>query len=183
MDDLNKKNFIYIKNILSKDEINLIGDAMSVFHKANIVNLYYHDDVQCGLGETKNYGDPLTDSLLLSKKDKIEKACGLKLLPTYSFYRVYNHYSELLKHTDRDSCEITVSITIKNDKDWPLFIGGDEVIIQPGDGALYFGAKVEHWRNEYEGDYAHQVFLHYVKEDGKYKDYLFDKRPTLGLDI
>jgi len=176
MDEL-KNKFTYINNILSDDERILIFNYAKLFH---INNINSFDDKQTGLGETFKYGDPLMDSLILLKKDLIEKHSNLKLIETYTYWRMYIKNSLLEKHLDRESCEVTISLNIGSDKVWPLFIDDEEIIIKPGDGVLYFGAKLPHWRNEYDGDYACQVFLHYVLENGKYTDFKYDKRPYLG---
>ena len=175
MDDLNK--YIYINNILSKDERKLLFDYAKIFNISNRKN--FCD--QCSLGETYRYGDPIVDSLLVSRKDIFERASKLKLIESYSFWRLYKKFSSLEKHTDRDSCEVTVSVNVAADLEWPLFIDNERVIIHPGDGVLYFGAKFEHWREEYDGDHSLQIFLHYVLEDGKYKNNKWDKRQCLGV--
>jgi len=53
--------------------------------------------------------------------------------------------------------------------------------LSPGDGVIYKGTEIPHWRNEFTGDYYSQVFLHYVKADGKYKDNYRDKRIYFGV--
>ena len=176
MDEI-KKTF-YIKNFLSQDEINILWQYMQVKHASNNSNF---DDSQTSFGETALYGSSITDGLLLLKKDIFEKMLNKKLLPTYSFWRIYTKYSDLKKHTDRGSCEITASITIKSDLEWPIYIDGKKVIIKEGDAALYFGMELEHWREPYEGDYCAQIFLHYVQEDGQFKDFVYDKRKYLGF--
>tara|TARA_R100000773_G_C4216334_1_gene115020 strand:- start:267 stop:812 length:546 start_codon:yes stop_codon:yes gene_type:complete len=177
MDDL--KKYVYIKNILSKDERDMLFNYAKMY---NAQNKYYFDP-QTDLLETCKYGDTLTDSLLASKKKKIEQASNLKLIETYSYWRLYKKFSDLKKHTDRNSCEVTVSVTVKSDlKDWPLFIDGEKIIIKPGDGVLYFGNKLKHWREEYLGDYSFQIFFHYVLANGKFTDHKWDKRELLGID-
>ena len=171
-------NIIYIKDFLKEDENNLIWNYMKIFHEANS-KLF--DDKQTSLGETYEYGCPLMDSLLLSKIKKVEKHLKKEVLPTYTFWRMYNKYSKLDKHTDRPSCEITISINVRSDKEWPIYINDKKYIIKPKDGILYYGAKVKHWRVEYEGDYNGQIFLHYVEKNGEFSDYLYDKRKYLGF--
>ena len=174
MDDLNK--YVYVENILSKDERELLFNYVKLFNINNRDNFCS----QCKLHETFRYGDPITDSLLQSKKQIFEKEANLNLIETYSFWRLYKKFSSLEKHTDRESCEVTVSVNVAADLEWPLFIGNERIIIKPGDGVLYFGAKVEHWREEYDGDYSLQIFLHYVLKDGKFTEYKWDKREYLG---
>lgn len=176
MDEL--KKYIYIPNILSQDEINLIWQYAKIFHETNDYSFDYN---QTGYGETVVYGSPLIDGLLLLKQNIFEKEINKKLLPAYTYWRLYHKFSTLPKHKDREACEWTISITIAQDKSWPLHIDNSSIEIKPGDGVIYQGAKFEHWREEYDGDYACQVFLHYVEKEGKFKDHKYDKRWYLGI--
>ena len=81
MDELSK-GYKVIKNFLSKEEIDLLTHYTRMKHRTN---LDHFDVVQSGQGDTNYYGDPATDSLMLSKKKLMEKETGLELLPTYSF--------------------------------------------------------------------------------------------------
>jgi len=175
MDDLNK--YIYIKNILSNDERELLFNYAKLYNLSNQTTFCQ----QTPLNETIRYGDPVTDSLLQSKKQIFEKASNFELIETYSFWRLYKKFSSLKKHTDRPSCEVTISVNVKADNEWPLFIDGEKIIIKPGDGVLYFGGKFEHWREEYNGDYSFQIFFHYVLKNGEFKNLKWDGRQTLGI--
>tara|TARA_R110000823_G_scaffold283627_1_gene401798 strand:- start:55 stop:594 length:540 start_codon:yes stop_codon:yes gene_type:complete len=175
MDDLDK--YTYIKDILSNDERELLFNYVKLFNKTNITSFC----TQTPLHETIKYGDPVTDALLQSKKQIFEKASNLELIEAYSFWRLYKKFSSLEKHVDRKSCEVTISVNIKADREWPLFIGGERIIIKPGDGVLYFGEKLEHWREEYDGDYSLQVFFHYVLKNGRFKHLKWDGRQSLGM--
>ena len=57
--------------------------------------------------------------------------------------------------------------------------------LEPGDGVIYRGCEVEHWREAFDaptGSWQTQVFLHYVDKNGPYGDFCkFDSRPALGL--
>ena len=44
---------------------------------------------------------------------RMEKATGLKLFPTYTYFRVYKNGDVLEKHKDRPSCEISVSLSLR----------------------------------------------------------------------
>ena len=168
----------YIKKLLTKTELKMAHQYAIIRHKSNID---YFDVTQTVLGESFFYSDPLMELLLEKLVPRVEKELGKAVWPAYSFLRIYNEFSKLPKHTDRSSCEISISCTLGRDKDWPLYVGGKKIIIIPGDGLLYYGAKVEHWREEYEGDYQAQVFFHYVEKEGKHADEKFDRRQYLGL--
>jgi len=170
------KEFKYkiIKNFLSMDEINLMSHYCEIKHR---INLDSFDFRQSNVGDTYFYGDKLMESLMLSKKHLIEKETNKKLLPTYSFWRTYTKFAVLEKHTDRPSCEISATVNINGDGTlWPIVMDGVELNLNKGDAAIYLGSEVEHWRNEFFGDYQFQAFLHYVDAEGKYKDYYMDKR-------
>tara|TARA_R100000773_G_C4169491_1_gene83788 strand:- start:317 stop:661 length:345 start_codon:yes stop_codon:yes gene_type:complete len=107
----------------------------------------------------------------------MEKETKLKLKPIYSYNRIYIGGAELKKHTDRDACEISASITLKyfyKDKNykWPLCMGDTPVIINSGDGVIYKGCEIPHWRpifNQPKEYWHHQLFIHYVDVNGPYK--------------
>tara|TARA_R110000751_G_scaffold221575_1_gene323992 strand:- start:360 stop:914 length:555 start_codon:yes stop_codon:yes gene_type:complete len=174
------KDFKYkvIKNFLSKDEINILTIYCEIRHRTNLTNF---DFIQSNVGDTMYYGDPITDSLMLKKKDLMEKETGKKLLPTYSFWRCYTKYAELKKHTDRPSCEISVTVNINGDNTpWPIFMEGTPLNLEKGDAIIYLGCDSEHWREEFKGDYQFQTFLHYVDAEGKNTEYFMDKRKYWG---
>ena len=108
----------------------------------------------------------------------MEKETKLKLKPIYSYNRIYIGGAELKKHTDRDACEISASITLKyfyKDKNykWPLCMGDTPVIINSGDGVIYKGCEIPHWRpifNQPKEYWHHQLFIHYVDVNGPNKD-------------
>jgi hypothetical protein len=174
-----KNGYKVIKNILNEDELNLLTNYTELYHRFNT------KDFDIG-GQNNNmdtcvYNDTTFESLLLSKQKRIEQEVGFKLFPTYVFWRMYTYGSILEKHTDRPSCEISCTITLYSDgNDWPIYLGGTPVILKPGDGVIYEGCDIEHWREQYLGDGQSQVFLHYVEANGKYKDHKYDKRRGIG---
>ena len=178
MDELSK-GYKVIKNFLSKEEIDLLTHYTRMKHRTN---LDHFDVVQSGQGDTNYYGDPATDSLMLSKKKLMEKETGLELLPTYSFWRMYTYLADLKKHKDRPSCEISVTVKINScGEKWPIYMGGTEILLENGDGVVYKGCDVEHWRNEFQGDWQAQTFLHYVTKNGPNRGWFLDKRPWFGV--
>ncbi len=132
------------------------------------------------------YADVMAESLLLELQARIEAATGKQLFPSYSWLRIYYPGSELPKHIDRKSCEVSASITVGFDADrqWPLFVHsqGEDLAIElaPGDLLVYDGSDVPHWRDTFEGRYWIQIFLHYVDQAGEQTAYRFDGRPAIG---
>jgi len=137
-------------------------------------------------GTPSSYGDFMLDGLLVDLLPEVERATGLALFPTYSYFRMYKHGDALAKHTDRPACEISVTLCLgfEAEKPWPIWIDGPQgessVCLEPGDGLIYRGTECPHWRAEFEGTRQAQVFLHYVDQKGPCADWKFDKRLSLA---
>jgi hypothetical protein len=133
------------------------------------------------------YGDLFMDGLLEDLLPRIERASGLRLFPTYSYFRVYKRGDVLARHRDRAACEISVTLALGYEpaRPWPLWIegtrGAASVRLAPGDALLYRGIERAHWRDAFAGNRCVQVFLHYVDRDGPNAGWRFDKRPALGM--
>lgn len=105
--------------------------------------------------------------------DVIEEIVGEELLPTYAYARLYSNGDVLEKHKDRPACEVSVTIQLGRSHHyaWPIYMGDARFDMAEGDGVIYKGCDVEHWRNKCdgpEGYYSGQVFLHYVRKNGSY---------------
>lgn len=132
-------------------------------------------------GTPNAYGDFMMDGLLTGLLPDIEAASGLDLFPTYSYFRVYRSGDSLARHTDRESCEISVTLCLGYDViPWPIWVEGPHgascVTLLAGDGLLYRGTECPHWRETFDGPSQAQVFLHYVDQKGPYADWRYDKR-------
>ena len=148
------------------------------------------------------YADRVMETLLVDTIKVMQKKTGLKLVPTYSYCRLYRTGNILKRHKDRPSCEISTTLNLGGDP-WPILIdptGSDNVIdeyknihkpgapkgvevnLKPGDMLIYSGCELEHWREPFRGKLCGQVFLHYNHADGRFaKTNLYDKRPMLGI--
>jgi hypothetical protein len=145
-------------------------------------------DDQQAPGSPSIYGDPIMEMLLEELQPSIETASCLQLFPTYSYFRLYQNGVILKKHTDRPSCEISLTLTLGTDCQdisWPIFVensqGSKSIQLQPGDGLLYRGCEIPHWREAFAGKSQAQVFLHYVDQNGPYAEWMFDKRKHLNF--
>ena len=154
------------------------------------------------------YGDHVMETLLMKVLPVMKEQTGLDLIPTYSYSRDYEKGAILWRHKDRPSCEISTTINLGGDP-WPIFIDptgqnnitkvgytpkGEEVEVKPtahkgvrvdldpGDMLVYSGCDLEHWREPFEGNICHQVFLHYNHRNGPFAEKnKFDQRPILGI--
>ena len=179
------KDFKYTKvdNFIDDNLIKLLETYTNIKHRVNFKNFQELLLQKQSNFETSFYGDPLMESILLDKKSHVEKITGKELIPTYSFWRMYTRYGDLPLHTDRESCEISVTFNISSDReDWPIFMSGNPIYTKPGEAAVYLGREVPHERKEFEGNYCTQCFLHYVDKNGPYSDFAKDKRPTYGIE-
>jgi hypothetical protein len=132
-----------------------------------------------------DYGDPAFDGLLEYLRPRVQDHSGLRLLPTYSYFRIYKRGDVLHRHRDRPACEISVTVNIgqKPLDPRPIYVQGEgeprAADLRPGDGLLYRGTELFHWRDSYRGEALVQVFLHYVDRDGPHAEQKFDGRPSL----
>ena len=136
-----------------------------------------------------SYSDIAMETLMLKCQPIMEKTTGLKLIPAYTYARIYKNGDVLKRHKDRFSCEISTTMNLAGD-DWPIYLEpsgkeglkGIQINLKPGDMLVYSGCELEHWRNKFRGKECVQVFLHYNnrKTSGS-KDNMFDKRLHLGL--
>jgi hypothetical protein len=134
------------------------------------------------------YVDPAMESMLLHLHGIIEENTGLRVHPTYSYYRVYRNGDELKPHSDRPACEISTTLCFNysyNDKEYqyPIFMDGQRVVLYPGDLVIYRGCDLKHWREsfEYPTDEWHvQGFFHYVDASGPFAHHKFDERESIG---
>jgi hypothetical protein len=97
---------------------------------------------------------------------------------------LYKKGDILPPHRDRASCEISLTLNLRTDRGWGIFVetsdGGSICVEQtPGDAVLYLGCDATHWREEFTGEEHVQVFLHYVLADGANADQVFDKNQRL----
>jgi len=135
-----------------------------------------------------HYADIAMETLLQWVQPIMEKHTKLKLIPTYSYARIYKKGDVLPRHKDRYSCEISTTINLGGDP-WPIYLepsgeqgkAGTKVNLKPGDMLIYSGCELEHWREAFDGTDCAQVFLHYNTASKKTEQNKFDGRPFLGL--
>jgi len=113
------------------------------------------------------------DTLLEYLWPTIESIVGEELLPTYSYSRLYTNGDALEKHVDRPACEVSVTVQLgkSHDYSWQIHMGKNCFELNEGDAVVYSGCSVPHWRNVCNGPqsfYSGNVFLHYVKKNGKF---------------
>ena len=195
---LKSTKYKIIRNLLSKEFAQFLT-GYSLLKRKTLDTLQtekYISPFECILGwfgDTQvpntysHYGDIAMDTLLQVLRPVLEKKLKMKLVPTYSYQRIYKYGDILKKHVDRNSCEISTTLNLGGDP-WPIFVNKNKktikIDLEPGDGLIYLGSEIEHWREKFEGQYIVQTFLHY--NDAKSKnDNLWDGRlhPGLPFDV
>jgi len=187
MDSIQKfkeKGYVHLKSFLPEHTCKELVIELNKLVEENKTT----KDPQCPLSEAI-HGAFAFDKLLETCLPYFEKASGLKLYPTYSYARLYAPNDELKVHRDRESCEISSTITLGYEGDqWAIYMGNHEdksntepIMMDIGDAVLYRGMDKYHWREQFKGKWQAQVFLHYVDQDGPCKDWKYDKRESLGI--
>ncbi|MCI0338645.1 MAG: hypothetical protein L0226_13795 [Acidobacteria bacterium] len=180
---LMESSYEIVKNLIPSRTCEQILEGVNLFQQRDWLN--YSDNIVKKAYAA--YANPMTEVLLQNLCPTIENIVGHPLYPTFSYLRVYLKGADLKKHVDRESCEISVTLTIQTGGAhiWPVFLDVSgrivRVELEPGDGLIYKGCEIPHWRDTFGGERQVQIFLHYVRQNGPYSEYKFDRRARLAI--
>lgn len=174
-DSLKATNYLVIPNFVNEADCEWLYTGFKYYCEYN--NICGDDMVP---NSSSEYNFPMFTQLLVEKTKQISDILKVKVLPTYSYARIYRNGSVLTPHRDRKQCEISISCNLNGDTEWSFFIedpkgSAQEVKLNKGDAVIYLGPDATHWREEYTGESYTQVFLHYVRTYGEYGNLYFDK--------
>lgn len=176
-----RERYIALPRLLSDDVLDMV---VAYAHILGATDRFGPDTA---VGDSiSRYGAPGFDALLVSLLDQVSTIADTTLVPTYSYVRVYFEGDELLRHRDRPACEHSVTLHLDSSGgDWPiLFERADgtptAIDLRPGDGIMYHGIELPHWRGPCPLEWYLQVFLHWVARDGSHGAEAFDRREGLG---
>jgi len=205
-----RKKYLVIKKVITKDVANFIYGYFSMKRrvaKKLLAERYISpfDDTWGTWADEQvpdtysHYGDLVMEALLERVRPRMEKETKLKLIPTYSYARIYKKGDILHRHKDRFSCEVSTTMFLGGDP-WDIYLEpnknvgkspdpyvpttnkGTKISLKPGDMMVYSGCELEHWREAFQGKNCAQVFLHYNKIGSpEAEQNKFDRRPFLGL--
>jgi hypothetical protein len=179
-----KNRYLVLKRLLPPE---ILG-FLKIYYGVLLNNGFFTRDDQCPASLSLG-GDPGLDSVLEWLRPELERLVGFKLAPTYSYTRRYAKGELLKRHKDRDSCELSVTLSIQiPERAAPSVVyfksansHVTKVAMREGDGCIYAGAELEHWRDRFKTDGYIQLFLHFISKSGPYyPEHLFDGRPFLG---
>ena len=179
-----EKRYLFVKGLLPPPLL----EYLKVYYAVLLADNYFSHDSQCPSSLSLGC-DPALDAVLEWIRPEVGRLVGFPLAPTYSYTRRYAKGELLARHRDRAACEISVTISIQI----PKRAGPSIMYLKPphaeeakvemleGDGCIYAGTEVEHWRNRFRvGGYI-QLFLHFIARRGPhYPKLLFDGRERLG---
>lgn len=178
--------YVYLSNVIPRQTCEDLTKHMFSLYDAGQLT----KDPQCPLSDSV-YGNPILDNFLQSLAAPLSAQLGIQLLPTYTYARIYRPGEMLVRHRDREACEISGTMTLGFDPGsgiWPICFTGDEndivgnsVEINIGDLVMYHGNELYHWRPAYKGKWQVQVFFHYVDANGPHANWANDGRSTLGV--
>ncbi len=120
-------------------------------------------------------GEPLARVLHEPLAAFVSGIAGARMKASYSYSITYLGGATLAQHTDREQCELTVSLLVDEwpapdaGSGWPLHVaapGGEvSVRLQPGDGLVLHGRELAHWRAPLaEGRRSTSILFHFVPE-------------------
>jgi hypothetical protein len=184
----------------------LLDQFWSDLKKENVKLDFARPDVLTNV-VTEVYGPkyaPMT-TFLWGATPIVSMITGVKLLPSYCFFRIYRRDDRLKIHVDRKACEHSVSLTLhySDDEIWPFEIGaagpasdnhaetfGAEpfttILMRPGDAVLYRGPGLAHGRTSPNPNgWSAHLFMHWVDSDGPHRHLAFEERekvPPTGPD-
>ena len=193
--------YLIIKNLCDPEKLfHPVPKERGLFNwkGSNELDKFTYEEVEIQVnGSVARYWHPQYRKIHSEIRLVLEQVIGRKLYNTYYYDRFYFPGQPLIKHTDRPSCEISVTIHIGTNikESWPIWIktpdtfedntmktliaSGENrsVHLEAGDGMIYKGCERPHWRdpmpglleskiNKDESLYYHQIFFHYVLQDG-----------------
>jgi hypothetical protein len=181
-----ERRYLFVKGILPRT----ILDYLKVYYAILLANNRFGSDDQCPSSLSLG-GDAALDAMLEWIRPEVSRLVGFDLAPTYSYTRQYARGDVLTRHTDRAACEISVTVSIQIPKGAGPSVmrlkppNSDETKVEmfEGDGCVYAGTEVVHWRDRFrDGGYI-QLFLHFIAKHGRnYPRLMFDERECLGAD-
>lgn len=198
--DFQQNKYAVVKPILEPSVVKL---AYNYFILKSCTNRDFQEDSEDALYSGPYikgaYADLVSEVFLSELEPTMKHITQKNLAPSYTYSRVYVRGEELKPHSDRPSCQYSVTVNIGG-APWPIYFGvwddnADERIwdggrrvrkiagytLQPGEGIVYMGEDLVHWRDPLEDDHCVQVFLHYVdQDDEKYKPHIYDGRKNIG---
>jgi hypothetical protein len=106
----------------------------------------------------------------------IGEIAGEKVKPSFCFFASYRPGSDLKAHRDREQCHYALTVLLDHDRaedvsSWPIYVQPTQapealpISLGLGDGLLYFGEEVLHYRPLLTEGHSTHWFLFWVPEN------------------
>jgi hypothetical protein len=158
-----------------------LGNLIHPFHLAALRRYYRHairrGAIRLGDGQSSRryvaHNESVARFFHYQIANAVAAIAGEAIKPSYVYLASYLSGAELKKHTDREQCEFSVTLCLDFSPEpelatsWPIRLDtgkGTVTVYQSlGDGLVYRGTKVPHYRGVLpEGQTSTSIFFHYV---------------------
>ena len=158
-----------------------------LIHPFNLAALrrYYRHAIRCGampLGDVQSprryaaHNESVARFFHYQITNAVSAVVGEAIKPSYVYLASYLSGADLKKHIDREQCEFSVTLCLDFSPEpelatsWPIRLDAAEgpvtVYQALGDGLVYRGTKVPHYRDVLAGGHTStSIFFHYVPAD------------------
>lgn len=198
------KGYCHIKPLLAPEvAARLLADIAEDLHRVGIGKFLVKTTIHSSPGlEIYSYEYKLLNAFQWGVTPMMREITSVNLVPGFAYFQVYRKDNRLYVHSDRSSCEHSVSLTLgySDGLPWDLTVGkeivdhsipdegkkvsddyGDadynRVSTMPGEAVLYPGMMRRHGRLEPNPNrWSAHIFMHWVDADGPNAKYAFDQR-------
>lgn len=197
-----KNGYLILKNVYDPKKLyDPVPEQRGQINYYGSLEKFSHVPVESQVeGSLARYSHPKYREIHSQIRLILQDILSEELYNTYYYDRFYFKGQELTRHRDRDACEVSISVQISSNssKPWPFCLqtlDGREVSVnlENGDGLVYMGCNVDHWRDplksrfsrfnrflnrlvfKSDDTYHHQIFFHYVRANGRRAHCAWDK--------
>ncbi len=199
-----RDGFCLIKSLLTPDvAARLVADVAEDIHRVGMGKFLGQTNIHSSPGlEIYSHDYKLLNSFQWGLTGMVRDITGANLTPGFAYFQIYREGNRLFVHSDRASCEYSMSLTLaySDDLPWDLTVSDDIVdhsapdegkkvaenhgdakyhrlTTMPGDAVLYPGYGRRHGRLEPNPNrWSAHIFLHWVDADGPHAKYSFDEK-------
>lgn len=149
--------FSYLKNSLSdiKDNNILSYEPILGRHHVNTLD--------------KDIGYPILEDAAKTLLPKARNIFGEDIQSSYTLWVSYKGFrANLPHHIDDNACTFTIDMCMSYKTQWPIYVEGKELILEPNQAAVYYGEDQYHWRNKFPDPAKNEVemiFFHFTKPE------------------
>lgn len=131
----------------------------------------------------KSFGSDVLNDAFDKVVTKARLIFGQEVKPTYALWVTYRGFrANLPRHIDDNACTYTIDLCMSYGAQWPIYVEGKELLLEPNQAAVYYGEDQYHWRGEFPSPLKNEVemiFFHFADPD----HWFFTKGPQYKQEI